>query len=323
MAPFLLVDNNLGVPKNVLYALYPVALSIFASARANFNRGLDTSISDLTASTAVILLANPAHQTALNMRKRLIHKGALEPAHELGLTASLLSSRNCSNQAILWYHRQWLLRRRYGPETPVLDPVEMDSVDIRAIPLDVLRAELSVASDASEIYPRNYFSWMHRHFCIQFVLSQSQLHPNSLPIKLFIAEEISAVRLWIERHISDASAVHYLITLTISLNHTHPKDIMGQTPIGPQDVRFDDLVSSTINHALSLVKSYPDRECLWMYLRAALRLGEFSGGGRDGNIQRSLHEIVDPLLKQSGRGRHSSHELEYVSLLQSFYLGGR
>ena len=326
-APFLLVDGNLGVPKNVLYALYPVALSVFASARANFNRGLDTSsISDLKASTAAILLANPAHQTALNMRKRLIHKGALEPVHELGLTASLLSSRNCSNQAILWYHRQWLLQRCYGhtkTESSARDPVEMASMDVPTIPLDVIRTELSVASNASEIYPRNYFSWMHRRFCVQSVLSHSNLRPHSLPIQLFIAEEISAVRLWIERHISDASAVHYLITLIVSLNHTHLKDIMGQIPIGPHDAEFDSLGSSAINHALGLVKSYPNHECLWMYLRAALRLGEFSDDGCDGYVQRILRDIVDPLLEQNGREKDIPVASWNASRFRAFYLGGR
>lgn len=306
-APFLLVDDNLGVPKKVLYALYPVALRVFASARIVFNRGqLDaSSIPDLTISTAVILLANPAHQTALNMRKRLIHRGALEPAHELGFTASLLSSRNCSNQAVLWYHRQWLLQRCYGStesESSAHDLAEMTSMDIPMIPLDVLRTELSIASKACEIYPRNYFSWTHRHFCMQSILSQIDLHSDSLPINRFIEEEIAAVRLWVEQHVSDGSAVHYLIVLIRSLNHTHLNDRVSQILVGPHDGNLlDGLCHSTTDHASSLVKSYPDHESLWMYLRAALKFGESSEDRRDGDVQRTLREIVDPLLEKSGR----------------------
>lgn len=96
--PFLFIDNNLGVPKKILYSTYISALAVFSDAKNASNRdnsmGL-TTIQSLTSSTAAILLANPSHMTALNSRKRLIQKTLLDPHQELHFVASLLSSRNC------------------------------------------------------------------------------------------------------------------------------------------------------------------------------------------------------------------------------------
>lgn len=105
--PFLLLDGNLGVPKKVLYRIYLHALQVFAQCKVRSNAP-DTAPSDLsettrglTSTSAVILLANPAHTTALNTRKRLLQGKILQCEIELKFTEALLSSRNCSNQSIL------------------------------------------------------------------------------------------------------------------------------------------------------------------------------------------------------------------------------
>ena len=74
-SPFLLVEGNLGVPERLLYKLYLKSIKEFATLR-DFLRNpssVDATVGQrLLVCTAVIILANPAHDTALNARKRLI-----------------------------------------------------------------------------------------------------------------------------------------------------------------------------------------------------------------------------------------------------------
>jgi protein prenyltransferase alpha subunit repeat containing protein 1 len=249
------------------------------------------------ASSGVILLANPAHLTALNVRKRLVQRGLLDSNRELEFTAALLSSRNCSNQSILWHHRQWLLRRIYGSFDDIVQSSkrqstlsQMQASSDGEIPTQIfisrkmIDKEISIASKACEIYPRNYFAWTHRHFCMELVMYSLNLvaDPTYLEeLAMFVSDEVTAIRRWIEQHISDSSAVHYLVTLIERLNTTgligilpfalpHPENCL--TPnVDPTCAK--DILSST-SHAISLVRSYPDHESLWQYLRAISRWEE-------------------------------------------------
>ena len=125
-APFLFVESNLGVPQKVLYKAYVAAVPWFSKAKralkvlkptASGGHISTSSAEDLRYSSSVLLLANPAHQTALNARKSLVQHGLLDAALELRFTAALLHVRTCAKQSLLWHHRRWLLRRLY-PTSP-------------------------------------------------------------------------------------------------------------------------------------------------------------------------------------------------------------
>jgi protein prenyltransferase alpha subunit repeat containing protein 1 len=248
--------------------------------------------------------------TALNARKRLIQRQLLDSKKELEYTAALLSSRNCANQSILWHHRQWLLRRIYGCFNNILPPNQTDKtlpcpetvLDMEVLSgistREMIANELSIASKACEIYPRNYFAWSHRHMCIQVVIDivSSATNPTYVEdLVLLILEEVTTVRRWVEQHISDSSAVHYLVTLLERLSSdvgpipfalANPEDRMASGCVG---------FSSSMSHVMSLVQSYPDHESLWLYLRAVL---SGQGEAQRNDVQRFTNSFIYPWAGQ-------------------------
>ncbi|KAG1903244.1 uncharacterized protein F5891DRAFT_1185390 [Suillus fuscotomentosus] len=250
-SPFLFTENNLGVPEKELHRSYLFTVPVFSAARkaSGFhtledpsNHTMSPAIQDLIDSSAVLILMNPAHQTALNARKQLIVRNLIDMGEELKFTAALLSSRHCCKQGELWYHRQWLLRRLYPvpsfPQGLITDMIP-DSPNFYLPPND-LSAEIHLVSRACELYPRNYFGWTHRTICIL-----SALVPG---------KEISNVMQWIESHISDYSAVHHLKTLARLTED-------AESPLLP------DRLHLVFGHALTLVRAFPEHETLWQYLR--------------------------------------------------------
>ena len=102
-----------------------------------------------------------------------------------------------------------------------------------------------------------------------------------------VSDEVTAIRLWIERHISDSSAVHYLVTLIerlsaagmiaiLSFAHPHPENRLLPNVDDIAQTGAKDLLSS-MSHAMSLLRSYPDHESLWHYLRAVSQLADAKG----------------------------------------------
>jgi protein prenyltransferase alpha subunit repeat containing protein 1 len=244
-APCILVDGHLGVPQKPLYGVYLDAVNRFTAAR----HASSIASAAMLTSSAVILLANPAHATALNARKRLLVQKILDGSHELKFIGLLLAGvKDAAKQDGLWHHRRWLLRRMY----PAVDP----SLCFSTPPAALWTNELDLINQACEIYPRNYHAWTHRTLCMQAAASSA----NSLPI---VRGDIEFTSQWIERHISDASAAHHLCTLIVYVAR-HSSDSRHQELTGGS--------SRAITHALGLVRAYPEHEALWTYLRATLAL---------------------------------------------------
>lgn len=285
--------------------MYVDALVIFSSAKkcvlGDDSPSITLALRELVASSAVILLANPAHLTALNARKRLIQGRHRDPRRELEYIAALLSSRNCANQSVLWHHRQWLLRRIYGLPDDFLQPSSDVEVSSSTLSQDVINNEFSIASKACSIYPRNYFGWSHRHFCIQlvFYVLASAADPTYVEeLTMLLSDEVVFMRRWIEQHISDSSAVHYLTTLLRRLDDAGLMDAVPFTlPSTPDNAAptWAKGLSSSVDHAISLVQSYPDHESLWLYLRA----GSCQGETQTRDIQSLSRSFIYPWACQS------------------------
>ncbi|KAG1717526.1 hypothetical protein EDD22DRAFT_945768 [Suillus occidentalis] len=150
------------------------------------NHTMSSVIQDLIDSSAVLILMNPAYQTALNARKQLIARDLIAEGPELKFTAAYLRVGTVANIASLWYHRRW--------PSSTLYPTTSFSRCLRAL-------------------SRNYFGWNHRTICIQSALVPG-VHSNTSDVFTEIfAKEIANVMQWIESHVSDYSAVHHLKTL--------------------------------------------------------------------------------------------------------------
>jgi protein prenyltransferase alpha subunit repeat containing protein 1 len=216
-------------------------------------------IQDVIDSSAVLVFMNPAHQTALNARKRLIERRLIDVGQELQFTAALLSCRHCCRQGGLWYHRQWLLQRVYPiPSSHQGWRADLvpDSQNFCLAPNE-LSVEVNIVARACELYPCNYFGWMHRTICIQSALVFAVHSTASDVFTEVLSKEVISVTQWIESRISDYSAVHHLKTLA------HLAEDMESTLLQ------DNLqcLLPIIDHVVTLVRAFPEHETLWMYLR--------------------------------------------------------
>jgi protein prenyltransferase alpha subunit repeat containing protein 1 len=252
------VDGHLGVPKKVLYAAYLAAARRFAADR-----------DALLGLSGVLLLGNPAHETALHARQRAVLSGEFNAAQELAFGALLLGGlKDAAKQAGLWHYRRVLLRRLHPGGQPGEEPAFVLDPEAWA-------AERALLERACELYPRNYYAWMHRAICVR----AAALHLKELSntgaggaASTLLADEIAAARAWLERHVGDASAVHHLLLLAGLL----------QSP--PDD---DTKTEPARAHALGLVRAYPSHEALWLYLRGALAHSS-SRCAADGDVELAL-----------------------------------
>ncbi|KAJ7287245.1 hypothetical protein C8J57DRAFT_1283310 [Mycena rebaudengoi] len=259
--PFLYVEGHLGVPQKILYQLYLSALGLF-------NPKTLPSAASQIAATSVILLANPAHRTALNLRKRLLQTGDLSAQSELFFSAVLLSSsRPSAKESILWDHRRWIFARLYPRTTPEKSPSLLYKGWARdysapELPAAAIVDEFRLISRCCEIYPRNYYAWTHHHFVIESLhVSLGQSGTVDSPYLQILVEEFLNLQRWIESHVSDHSAIHQLCSIVSRLQNLDNSTLARLA---------DPLI--LFQHALSLVTSFPSHESLWMYLRAMITL---------------------------------------------------
>ena len=250
----------------------------------------------------MLLLVNPAHQTALNARKRLVLLGTHPASHELRFVDALLTLRDGAKQSILWHHRRWLLRHIHPPlpapspppssSSCAGDPGHGDGVDTihgLALSPDAFRAEIAAVERACEAYPRNYHAWAHRFLCAEALAlsvscpplppspsaaasSQSQGRAEALRE---LEAERARVRAWVERHVADYSAMQYACRLELLLrDHLELVEADSEKQIGAEAGAEEGAGA----HALELVRAYPSHEALWLYLRGAVALDLFPPG---------------------------------------------
>lgn len=295
------MERHLGLPKKALYQAYLLACRAFDDARK-------ANVIPMTLrATSVLLLANPAHSTALNARKRLVLSGHRDARLELQWTAAILSEQQAAKASLLWHHRRWLLRRIHSPDS------SGDDLSGFVAPLDELQTEIRIAERACEAYRRNYFAWVHRLRCVQNVRE----HPTESrgQVITFLDKEISAVQGWIDSHVSDHTAVHIACELLLLYQDLH-RD------------QYPAIVRQTFGHAASLVEAFSTYESLWLYLRRAFSFMSSLGPDEqvlartrvDQLVKRTTTESSSPTLprpKEEVLAARCSHWLELDEEIQA------
>lgn len=261
------MEGHLGIPKKVAQQLYLFAISLPWRSR----REPQTAI----AATTIILILNPAHQTALNTRKRLIMDGYIQTQRELRYVELLLRGLNdCAKQSIIWSHRRWCLTHVYGrighiiSTYPALD--NFPSVDeaelFPNLGSEEIRDEIGIVYHTCDTYPRNYHAWNYFHWLITGTFFSIYRHFSDEADRrdfLRVLVDIHAkLKAWVDSHPSDYSAIHQLCQMQPIMDdlcEILTKDLGKESSWNPA------------GHSLSLLSSFPSHESLWMYLRVALK----------------------------------------------------
>ncbi|EIW54501.1 protein prenylyltransferase [Trametes versicolor FP-101664 SS1] len=259
-APFLFIEGNLDLPGT-------------------------GDMADILHSSSVLLLVNPAHQSALNARKRLVKHGALDATQELRFVSALLTLHEGAKQSVLWHHRRWILRRISSTagspscgttscSSDIPSSLTWDGEDsLRGLVLDAdtWSVEFAAVDRACETYPRNYHAWAHRYLCAEALSTALRGDAGPALMEAWQLEK-DRIRQWIERHVSDYSAMQYACRLEdLELGR-----FAGEQPItaasGDHTREIPSEEKETlVEHAWALVRAYPSHESLWLYLRGALR----------------------------------------------------
>ena len=262
-----------------MYSSY--ILSIGALKKVKTNLDVPDNAADTNAAiasyTSIILLANPGHQTALNMRKKLVVSGYLSPRDELEFTRSLLSLKQCSKVSILWHHRRMML-------FCLLSENGLTDEQFVTIPLgiDQLKKEFSIALSACVTYPRNYFAWNHRSLCMLCCASQARTSPAHAEL---LKEEKKNMKDWINAHISDHSAMYYICRLFDILRSQADQSTRQQ------------LINEQNEHVLELLQRYPSHESLWLYLRRSVLSSGFGIPGQNlGHLDKDIQMVIETAI---------------------------
>jgi len=230
------------------------------ASKSLFDLDLNSPL-ELDRISSLVLLVNPAHQTALNRRKDLVLSGCLSNADdELRLTAVLQSLPDGAKSSILWHHRRWVLNH-FQPLTSNAQPAS-DSLSFLSLPLHQFATELEIASIACETYPRNYHAWLHKCKVIEALTASYQRSPNTESEALFRTIMGSGVK-HVDMHIKDYSSIHHLCrvfdaTVKCGLKEQSRLDETKERPYQP------------VEHAKGLLLVYPTYESIWYYLRVAI-----------------------------------------------------
>lgn len=274
---------NLGIPQKTLYRMYLCC--------AGFTRSPNTEAGyiDTTEKTTCIIMCNPAHQTALNTRKRLMVLGKIAPESELRLTELLLRGiKTCAKESALWDHRRWCIKRVYGcimadPDaTPLLPTTPGWSIPQAASTLPKLsfetcEREFAAVRTACTIYPRNYHAWVHWHYIIDACCaSVNAAHPQCQSsryrdVTCLLSRERRRMEVWISSHVSDYSAVHqYLLLTRLQRTVLGCRDRFASGSPLTEDDTYCVRPGDVSLYFLKALSEIPSQESLFLGLRASL-----------------------------------------------------
>lgn len=170
----------------------------------------------------IILFLNPEHYTCWNLRRSFI-QGAKNFDFKREFQYTNLIQTKYPKSETIWNYKKWLIKK------------------MENISNEFLEIEFDHCSKCSEIYPRNYYAWSYRVFLLNHFKNES-----------ILKSEFSKIKNWIQRHVSDHSAVHY-ITLLLD------------------DMKNNDLLLNQMYFNQHLIINFPGHESLWIYRRYLMK----------------------------------------------------
>lgn len=222
--------NAIAIPKLRLVQAFFVARRIL---KKHIEYTSETIPTDVIAATTILLLMDPEHLTAANMRKRaLLAPGNITQAilkREQQLVDTLLTARlhRHTKSPTLWSHRRWLVSIGWA----------------FGIPWDIRGDIIDVVMVAGQRHPRNYVAWQHARLLLD--------HDTSLAVK--IAFDVKEFCL---RNHSDISGWSFLSHCIDSIENQESRG---------------SVCSSILYDVISMTESFRwTNESVWVFLRTVV-----------------------------------------------------
>ncbi|KAI1245526.1 hypothetical protein MGN70_012416 [Eutypa lata] len=196
--------------------------------------------------TSTLLLMDPEHLTASNVRKRAVLSGlkthgtdtSLLLKRELQFIDSLVTSHlhRHTKSPTLWAHRRWLLGKFVT----------------NGIPVDLRKHMADVVMVSGERHPRNYYAWDHARWLFH------DLGRWDMDAAL-VATIASDVKRWCFKHPSDISGWTFLIFLLERIPDTELRQATQE---------------AILTQTLELTNSFRwTNESVWVFLRTVVAKG--------------------------------------------------
>jgi protein prenyltransferase alpha subunit repeat containing protein 1 len=236
---FLQDGNAIAIPKLRLVQAFFVARHILQEHLASHP---ESPSRDTVAATAVILLMDPEHVTAANIRKRAVLsrlKGGDARESVLGEEKQFLDSlltahlHRHTKSPTLWNHRRWLMER-------------FISYDVS---FDTRKDLVTVIMVAADRHPKNYYAWHHARRLVRDLLDQQ-------PQAELLGAVVDDVKAWCFGHHNDISGWSYLNFVIASIEDSEARGRKCTSVLTETLARVDSLRWAN--------------ESVWVFLRTAV-----------------------------------------------------
>ncbi|CAG8682107.1 14047_t:CDS:2 [Cetraspora pellucida] len=143
--------------------------------------------------------------------------------------------------------------------------------------MELLRLEIPITRRVAELYPKNYYTWTHRHWIISLLPNYSS---DSLS---FLDNELLNMEKWVRTNISDHSGFHHRQICLIKKSQFYDSTIINFLGISRDNLLSQIIVSENlsstqedhivllwfneIRFTRDLILKYPGHETLWYHLR--------------------------------------------------------
>ncbi|CAG8527904.1 15232_t:CDS:2 [Funneliformis caledonium] len=192
----------------------------------------------------------------------------LDPINELKFIDLLFTLPKHTKHSTIWFHRKWI----------VLKIHQHYSSDDH---LSSWQHEIVITRRVAELYPKNYYAWTYRHWILLNISN------NSLQSKLFFDEELTIMKSWVQKNISDYSGFQHLQRCLIRLSKCYDNSFNDLDGISRKDIlekfnfQFQNqglkndnnsnlivlLWYREIQFTKDLILRYPGHESPWYHLR--------------------------------------------------------
>lgn len=217
------VDHKLGLSMSIIKPLFKFCIIRFHSTLSDLAKGHlklyeSETMNMMNSLTRALLLVKGDLPLAFNVRKQLILNGTcLTVDSELSFLKMLFTKHPKSPTG--WQHRRWCLLVRWkSPRTQPSLNQQKESVDQFEIPWSLPTEDVTVGSQSitpsvlqpsemteelelcrfmADVYPKNYYAWMHRLWLLQFMDVAS------------LKTELDKSYSWLQKHVSDHCAVNH------------------------------------------------------------------------------------------------------------------
>ena len=168
----------------------------------------------------------------------------------------------------------------------------IQSDDCESKLLDFVNKEIALCSKVAEKFPKNYYAWTHRRYLWSSCIL---LHLHKDKIQRLLQQEFEALQAWLEQHISDHSAVHYL------------SQVLELQLLQFSNDEYLKVAQTSLDLARSLLETHPNHESLWILRRLTVQLLFQHAAKQTISVRDAIHSLLESHVEEVWNTLHSDN----------------